>query len=135
MTSGNVEIAKRAYEAFNRRDFDALRGVFHEDLEWHQFTDFPDRAVYRGRDDVIERFLQGQIIEQFGDFTVEVDEYVDAGDHVGVIGEIVGHGTASGAAFRLRIINILEYADGQLVRAYDLSGPPVPFHASDEGLK
>jgi len=135
MTSGNLEIAKRGYEAFNRRDFDALLELFHPDLEWHQFTDFPDRAVYRGREEVIERFLKGQLLEQFGDFTVKVDEYVDAGDHVGVIGEIIGHGTASGAAFRLRIMNINEYGGGQLVRAYDLSGAPVPFHPPVDASK
>ena len=128
MASKNVELAQRAYDAFNRRDWDAWREFIHPDIEWHQFTGFPDRSVYRGRADMEERFLKGQIIAQFGDFTVRVDEWIDAGDHVGMIGEIVGHGTASGAGFRMRIVNILEMQDGQLVRAYDVAGPPVPVH-------
>ena len=45
MSQENVEIVRRAYEAFNRHDFDAALGEVDPNVEWHQITQFPDRAV------------------------------------------------------------------------------------------
>ena len=123
MSQENVEITRRAYEAFNRRDFDALLETWDPEIEWHQFTQFPDRAVYRGAEEVRDRFLKQQLVEQFGDFRIDVEEFVDVGDHVVMIGHLVAHGSASGVPVRLRVVNILELRDGKLVRAYDAAGP------------
>jgi ketosteroid isomerase-like protein len=123
MAPENVEIAIRAYAAFNRHDFDAALEGLDPDVEWHQITQFPDRAVYRGREDMRDRFWNKQLVEQFGDFRIDVEEFVDAGDHVVMLGHIVGHGTASGVPIRLRIVNILEMRDGKVIRAYDVAGP------------
>ena len=123
MAQKNIEIVRRAYAAFNRHDFDAALEACDPDIEWHQITQFPDRAVYRGREDMKDRFWNQQLIEQFGDFRIDVEEFVDAGDHVVMLGRIVGHGTASGVPFHLRIVNILEIRDGKVIRAYDVAGP------------
>ena len=125
MASRNVEIVKRAYEAWNRHDYDAALEICDPDVEWHQITQFPDRAVYRGREDMRDRFWNEQLVEQFGDFRFDVEEFIDAGDHVGVIGHISGHGTASGVPFRWRVVNVLEMRNGKLIRAYDVAGPSV----------
>jgi ketosteroid isomerase-like protein len=123
MPSENVEIVRQAYEAFNRHDFETALEAAHPDVEWHQITQFPDRAVYRGRQDMRDRFWNQQLVEQFGDIAIEVDELVDAGDHVVMIGHVVGHGAESGLEFRLRVVNVLELRDGMVVRAYDVAGP------------
>ncbi len=123
MSQENVEIVRRAYAAFNRRDFDAALDALDPDVEWHQITQFPDRAVYRGREEMRDRFWNKQLVEQFGDFRIDVEELVDAGDHVVMIGHIVAHGSASGVPIRLRVVNVLEMRDGKLVRAYDVAGP------------
>lgn len=125
MSQENVEIARRAYAAFNRHDWDAALEDVDPNVEWHQITQFPDRAVYRGRDDMRDRFWNQQLVEQFGDFRIEVEEFVDAGDHVVMLGHIVGHGSTSGAPIRLRVVNVLEIRDGKLIRAYDVAGPSV----------
>jgi uncharacterized protein len=123
MSEENLAITRLAYEAFNRRDFDALVANWDPNIEWHQFTQFPDRGVYRGVEEVRDRFLKTQLVEQFGDFRIDIEELVDAGDHVVMIGFIDAHGTTSGVPIRLRVVNILELRDGKLVRAYDASGP------------
>ena len=56
MSEENLEITRRAYEAFNRRDFEALVAIWDPNIEWHQFTQFPDRGVYRGVEEVRDRF-------------------------------------------------------------------------------
>jgi ketosteroid isomerase-like protein len=123
MSQSNMEAVRHAYEAFNRRDFDALLQVVDPDVEWHQFTQFPDRATYSGSEELRDRFLKQQLFEQFGDFRIDIEELVDAGDHIVMIGHIVAHGSASGVPIRLRVVNILEMRDGKVIRAYDASGP------------
>jgi ketosteroid isomerase-like protein len=123
MSGDNVEIVRRTYAAFNRRDWDTLLEGLDPEVEWHQITQFPDRAVYRGREDMMDRFLKQQLIEQFADFRVEVEELVDAGDHVVVIGHIHGHGSASGVPIHMRVVNVLEMRDGKVIRAHDVAGP------------
>jgi uncharacterized protein len=132
MSQENMEIARRAYEAFNRRDFDALLADWDPEVEWHQFTEFPDRAVYPGPEELRDRFLKGQLVEQFGDFSIDIEELVDAGDHVVMLGHIVAHGSASGVPIRLRVVNILEFRDGKLFRAYDAAGPSQHVRSRDE---
>jgi ketosteroid isomerase-like protein len=41
MSEENLEIVRRSYEDFNRRDFDALWEAWDPEIEWHQFTPFP----------------------------------------------------------------------------------------------
>ena len=123
MSHDNVEIVRRAYAAFNRRDFDTALEAVDPNIEWHQITQFPDRAVYRGREEMRQRFWSEQLVEQFGDFRIEVEEFIDAGDHVVMIGQVIGHGSASGLDFRLRVVNVLELRDGRVIRAYDVAGP------------
>ena len=123
MSQENVEIARLAYAAFNRHDFDAALEALDPNVEWHQITQFPDRAVYRGREDMRDRFWNQQLVEQFGDFRIDVEEFVDVGDHVVMIGHIVAHGSSSGVPIRLRVVNVLTLRDGRIVRAYDAAGP------------
>ena len=67
--------SRRAYAAFNRHDFDAALGAVDPNVEWHQITQFPDRAVYRGREDMRDRFWNQQLVEQFGDVRIDVEEF------------------------------------------------------------
>ncbi len=122
-----MEIVRLCYDSFNRGDLDRLLENFHPEIEWHQFTQFPDREVYRGRGEMRDRFINSQLVEQFGDIHIEVEELIDAGDYVGAIGYVVGHGEASGLEFRMRLVNILELRDGMVCRAYDLSGVGEPY--------
>ena len=51
----------------NSRDFDAALEALDPDVHWHQIMEFPDRGVYRGRNEVRDRFWNHQLIDQFGD--------------------------------------------------------------------
>lgn len=123
MSLEDVEAVRRAYEAFNRRDFaSALEDLAHPDIEWHQLTLFPDRATYRGIGEMKERFFSTQLVEQFGDFEVRADEFIDAGDWIVAIGTVSGHGGSSGLEFAMRFVHLLEMRGGKVIRAYDVAG-------------
>jgi ketosteroid isomerase-like protein len=50
MSRENVEIVRRNYEAFTRRDIDAWLESVREDAELHEVSEIPDAAVYRGHE-------------------------------------------------------------------------------------
>jgi uncharacterized protein len=80
----NVEIMRRAYEAFNAADIDTLTELFDESVVWH----LPGRSSmakdYEGRDATLAYFGQiGQ--ETDGSFKAELQQLF-AGDDGRVIG-------------------------------------------------
>ncbi len=111
MSRENVQAVRRAFEVWNATgepDF----SIIHPDLVYHPRADEPDPSAHVGRDEYDH---------------IEVQELIDAGDYVGVVGYVAGHGEASGLEFRMRLVNILELRDGMVFRAYDLSGVGEPY--------
>ena len=84
MSQENVEIVRRAFDAYNRRDFDALWDLTDADAEWVN----PEYAVESGTG----RFRQAleKLLEVWPDFLVEPEQFLDAGDDVVVVGTVRG---------------------------------------------
>jgi ketosteroid isomerase-like protein len=131
MSQQNVEIVKRAYQAWDRRDMAAVLGECHPDIEWWERGDVPDPTVHRGLDAVGARFAE--LDDVWIGLTLEPREFIDAGDFVVVMFCLTGRGRASGAAieenevqaFRLRngkIIELREYrAKAEALKAVGLA--------------
>jgi ketosteroid isomerase-like protein len=81
MSQENVEIAKRALDAYTRRDVDALRTIADPDIEldWSASRAWL-AGVYRGLEETL-RFYDGYF-EAFEEIIIEADEYIDAGESV-----------------------------------------------------
>ncbi len=75
----NVEVARAAIEAFNRRDMDVMLELAGDDFEydWTRSRG-PNAAVYRGTDG-FQEFVNEQW-EVFDEFRVEPHEFVPCGD-------------------------------------------------------
>ena len=56
MSQENVEVYKRAVDATNRRDLDALLVEFDPDVEWHSALVGMGTEVYRGKQGIREMF-------------------------------------------------------------------------------
>src|SRR5690348_11920005 len=98
MSQENIEIALAAYEwASERRELD-LNDVLEHDFEWHTRRDLPDAGVRKGRDGAAR--LREEWVEAFEDFHVDVDEIIDAGDHVVAVTRLCGclHGSGKEVA-------------------------------------
>ena len=74
----NVELLRRGYEAYNRRDFTAATEAFAEDIVW-RIPD-PARAVLDGRAAVLGFFEQ--LAGQFVKHTIALEDAVEAPDRV-----------------------------------------------------
>ena len=52
MTSGNLAIVRRSYEAFARGDMAAVLADMDDGIEWQQAQGLPHGGVYHGVDEV-----------------------------------------------------------------------------------
>src|SRR5215216_6356076 len=81
MSQENVELVKRAIDAYNRRDFDAMRRMNNPDvqLDWSASRGL-EAGVYEGPEEVLA-FYRG-FLEMFDEVEIEPDRFIDVGDSV-----------------------------------------------------
>jgi ketosteroid isomerase-like protein len=115
MSLENVEIVRVAFDKWNRRDFDSLRNLFHEDVELHFIGGFADLvgAELRGRDAVFQ-FWRDFIGTLGGEFELEAAH--DAGGRVVTIATVRGVGGASGVPSKLRFGQVWSLHEGKVSR-------------------
>ena len=82
MSEKNVEIVRRGYDAFDRRDLEALGEIISDDFELdissHPIPDFPNTGV--GRDHLFRFFAT--YLSGFSEYEITVTELLQADDAV-----------------------------------------------------
>jgi ketosteroid isomerase-like protein len=63
----------------------------------------------------VRRYLR-EIEEQFGEWTMAIDDWRDAGDFVAALGHVQAQGRRSGVALDQQVGILFEIRDGQLLR-------------------
>jgi ketosteroid isomerase-like protein len=95
MSLENVEIVKRALDAFNRRDLDAYDDLYTPDYQWFPaLTGTVEGGNYRGRAGMEAWFVEASDTWEW--FRMVTDELRDLGDRVLGLGRIEGRGRGSG---------------------------------------
>lgn len=112
MSADNVEVVRAAYRAFMKGDLQGLGEYFAEPIEWETPDSLPLGGVVRGRDSVLANFAQ--IPQLWSEFSVEPDEYIDAGDRVLVRG--VQRAVGPGGPSESRFLHLNTLRDGKIVR-------------------
>ena len=99
MSEENVEAVKRAIEAANRRDIEAVLEEADPEVEWphpgFHVALGGEATVYRGHAGV-RKVLQ-DLYELFDEVEILVSEIRDLGDRIVVVGALQGRGVESGA--------------------------------------
>jgi ketosteroid isomerase-like protein len=111
----NVEIVRRAIEAFNRRDFDvALRDVAPDGTVDMSHSRGPDAGVYVGHD-AVRRFWTADMTEPFERHTMVPDDLIPHGEHVVVpmTARMTGRG---GIEVEAKSATVATLRDGRMVR-------------------
>jgi ketosteroid isomerase-like protein len=109
----NVDTARAAYEAFGRGDLAALQDDFAEDAVWVTSDELPLGGETRGRDAIMGNFAQ--IPNYWSSFSVEPEEFIDAGDCVVVRG--TQRAANDAGSFEAPFVHVMKYdGDGKLVR-------------------
>ena len=104
-----------AYDAFNRRDFDALWPVLHPDFEVDLTSSMGfDRSRYYGREG-IERFF-GTYWEAFESISVEVEDCIQGEAGIVAVIRARGRGYGSGAEVDARGPHVWVFREGLAIR-------------------
>jgi hypothetical protein len=112
MSAENVEVARAAYEAFRSGDLEGVGKQFADNVEWETPDTLPNGGIFRGREAVLASFAE--IPKYWSKFSVDPDEYIDAGDHVVVRG--VQSFTGPVGSTQSRYLHLFTLSNGKVVR-------------------
>jgi ketosteroid isomerase-like protein len=81
MAEENVDVVRRAIDAYNRRDFEAIRALNHPDVEldWSASRGL-EPGVYRGLEDVLAFYRN--FLDTFEEIRIEPERFIESGDSV-----------------------------------------------------
>ena len=111
MSQENVEIARKAIEAWNAGDMDGLRDLYDPDAVYATPSDWIG-GPYLGRDAIMEQFAEIRDIWTGGSFD-RVD-VVDAGDRVVV--QVAFHGDTRGLPLSTDVAWVYTMREGLITR-------------------
>jgi ketosteroid isomerase-like protein len=121
MSAENVEIAQRAFDAFQEGFARGDAGAAFDsecvatECEWFPFPDFPGPKSYRGRDGFLE-FMRIWT-EDFADWSIDSERMIEApGDRVVAMIHQSGTGKASGVPVESHFGTVYELEAGQVIR-------------------
>lgn len=113
--SPNVALVKSLYDLFARKDYEAFREISSPDILWIQNEGFPGGATHQGADAVIRDVFQSFRNEWDG-WKYEIDEYLDAGATVIVLGRYVGTHRSTGKAMTSSAAHVYDLNRGRITR-------------------
>jgi len=112
MQRTNVDIVRQIYEAFRQRNEAEIYAFVSPEIKTTQSRALPWGGEYSGRDG-LRRFLMA--LFQHVDSRVEIERYVDAGEHVVAVGHTIGTVRAGGRPFDVPVIHVWHFRDGQAI--------------------
>jgi uncharacterized protein len=117
MTHENVEIVKRAIDAFNRAGLGELEGAFTSydaDIRFEEDPKLPEAGTYEGVEAVRSYFVR--FLESFEDYRFEIEQVLDAGDKVLVFNCQRGRGKGSGAPVEMHNAWLFVLREGKITK-------------------
>ena len=111
----NIEVIQELYRAFREQDYDAFLRISAEDLEWVQNEGFPGGATRKGASAVVEGVFKANNNNWEG-FTYQIEQFLDAGSSVTVIGMYAGRHRVSGKSMRAAAAHVYDLRDGKVCR-------------------
>jgi len=110
MSQENVEIVRRAFDAFAEEGVDGVIPFAAADAVIYSMPEWPDDAEYYGPEGL--RKLSDQWVENFDEFGFDVHDVRDAGDSVVALLTMTGRIKGAGAPMTAPIGAVYELTDG-----------------------
>ena len=114
MSQENVELARKAFEAWNRGDVDAFLQTFDPNVEVYLPEGGLNVGVRRGHEE-IRRLMEG-FLEVWDDLRMEPERFFEMGDQIVVFVHVRGTGKGSGVVVETRPAHLATVRAGKLVR-------------------
>jgi uncharacterized protein len=118
--SENTEALRRAYDAFNSGDVQAVLEVFADDVRWEgpNTEGVPMGGVHEGKDAVAEALAR--IGETFESFEVSPDEMIEDDGTVVALSHIEARAKGSGGELKQPSVEVFRMRDGKAVHVQSL---------------
>jgi ketosteroid isomerase-like protein len=113
MSQENVEVARNAVVAFNRRDVPALVELTTDDFQWVTWTGTVEPTVYQGAEGLARYFRDSDVWELLN---LDVQQFRDLSDRVLVAGTFHARGGGSGAEIHASYFSVFFVSGGKLAR-------------------
>ncbi len=137
MGDDSTEVARAAWEAWQRGDVDRVFEVFDPAIEWDttHYEPWPEDELYRGQEEV-RRFLE-EWLASWDSYEAGVAEFIGVGDRVLALCWQRGVGRDSGVPVDQEWAQVLTVRDGKVVRvdnysvlaeAFEAVGIELPAH-------
>ena len=116
MSAENVATVRAIYDAFGSGDIPAALERLSPELVWNEADDFPyaDGNPYGGPQAVLDGVF-ARIGGEWDGFAVNVDELLDAGDTVVMLGRYGGTYKATGKPQDTQVVHVWRLKDGKAV--------------------
>lgn len=115
MSDENVEMARRAFDAYNRGDVDAAVADIAPECEYVATGAVPDASLAYHKPEGFKQFI-AWLRAEFDDVRLDVNDLIDAGDRVVISFTAHGRGKASGAATSWNLWHVWTIRDAKFVR-------------------
>jgi ketosteroid isomerase-like protein len=116
LSSPNVEIVRRAYEAFNHEGQKAMLAYLHADIEWDE-SELPARrpGIYHGHEGVIRVMAENAALWE--DIKIAIDDIREGdGGQVVVFIRATGRGRHTGVDVELASAQVWSLREGKTAR-------------------
>jgi ketosteroid isomerase-like protein len=112
MTTDNQKLVQTVYAAFQQRDLSALSRLIAPEIEISQSPELPWGGRYQGLGGLTQFFAS---LVQHIDSNVELDQLIDAGEHVVAVGRTSGTVLKNKAPFDVPVVHVWGIRDGLVV--------------------
>ena len=118
MTTENVDIVRRAFEAWNASDLDGVIALVHPELEFVPFRSQLDGSPYSGAEGM--RQFARDAAEEWEYLRIAPDDFREAGAQVLMLGSYHARGRASGVDVEFPAAWVARLRDGRIeyLRSY-----------------
>jgi uncharacterized protein len=117
MSQQDVQTIREGYEAFNRQDIPSVLERFDPQIEWIEPGGGRAPAgMFLGTQEVASKVF-AVVPENFDDFSANAEQFIDAGEHIVVVGRFRGR-AKGGAALDAPFVHVWKMENGKATRFY-----------------
>jgi ketosteroid isomerase-like protein len=117
----NITKLRKAYQDFAAGNVEEAMTLFHPEIEWNECKGFPfvhGDGLFKGAE-AIDHGVFMKLPEYYEGFRVDIDELVEAGDKIIMIGHYAGIWAATGKRFRANAMHVWTFKDDKAIRYFE----------------
>jgi ketosteroid isomerase-like protein len=113
MSRQDVDTVRSGYDAFNRKDIPSVLELYDSQIEWIEGGGGRSPAgTFRGTQSVANEVF-ATVPQNFDDFRAEPEQFIDAGEHVVVVGRFRGR-AKSGETLDAPFVHVHRMRNGKV---------------------